>query len=94
MYHTTLSSTTNEPPPRFSSACTYYENKLFMFGGVDITSNEKMKNDFYSYDLILKIWNRLTPKFTPHSRLGHTLVTDNESGLLYLVGGNEQKKKN
>eukprot|EP01080_Neovahlkampfia_damariscottae_P011383 gene11383-4550_t len=82
-----LCSITEQPPPRFSSASTCNQNRIYMFGGADLQANEKMKNDFYVFDVNLKTWTLLKPKFTPHSRLGHTLVSDPETGFLYLVGG-------
>jgi N-acetylneuraminic acid mutarotase len=86
-FKSVVTRTEVQPPARFGSASSIFNNKLYIFGGVDIHANEKLKNDFFCFDLLLNTWTKLKTKMTPHSRFGHTLVTDSSSGMLYLVGG-------
>lgn len=72
---------------RSNFACVYFQNKLWIMGGLDI--NYTSLNDIWSYDLTDQTWTEVKPNdpcWSARSDFGLTAM----GGTLYLFGGKTQ----
>ncbi len=61
-----------------------FENAIYLFGGYN---GRNYINDFWKYDLSLKIWTKIETETTPQPRASHSLTYNPEDNSLYLFGG-------
>lgn len=84
------------PSPGSCHSCSFYDNKLFVFGGWDptnISSSLAEKNQFFCFDLATSTWSEVEQKGDPPSRRrAHRSVMHNDS--MYLFGGWTRKPEN
>ncbi|CAG9323524.1 unnamed protein product [Blepharisma stoltei] len=81
-------STGSPPQPVESSGIAYYDNKLYVWGGLSRFSENLQDTKLYIYDLNLLSWTSLdVPGDDPHGRFQHFLcIVD---GYLYINNGED-----
>lgn len=75
------------PVARAEHASTDYSGMMYTFGGN--SEDYGIMNDFYYFDPVALQWHVLNYYMgpSPPRRAGHNLVTDYDTGILYLFGG-------
>lgn len=75
------------PAARAEHASAAYGNLVYVFGGV--SEHYGLMNDLYTFDPVQLQWGAIDSYAgnAPQRRAGHSLVTDYDTGILYLFGG-------
>jgi hypothetical protein len=71
------------PPARFLHAATAYNDKMYVFGGVDLYN--ALLNDIWKYNPTTNEWEQQPSINPPPARAMHTAVTLGD--LIYVFGG-------
>ncbi|EIE20692.1 hypothetical protein COCSUDRAFT_57261 [Coccomyxa subellipsoidea C-169] len=81
------------PPPRYAHVSWQRDNKLYIFGGINVTRDNQFKplNDLWVFDLKTLKWRELDPVGVPSPR-GHMGVACSGKRTV-IVGGQQGREK-
>ncbi|KAG1047224.1 hypothetical protein G6F43_010318 [Rhizopus delemar] len=78
-----ISQTSKAPAPRAGHISAVYENKLYIFGGMNASH---LYNDIWCFDFITKVWNQVEAVgYIPAPREGCAAALVNDT--IYIFGG-------